>query len=110
MKDEAGASSTRITDFIMAARAVDPGLVIFNRDDVMLLPTIIQGAQGIMVGGPHIFDHEVRAIFGAFAAGSNQKELESFVSIYRFCKPTGQNGRLLPNSILRPAIGMVFRH
>ena len=30
-----------------------------------------------------------------------------FVPIYRFCKSTGQNGRILPNSILHPAIEAV---
>ena len=30
-----------------------------------------------------------------------------FVPIYRFCKSTGQNGRILPNSIMRPAIELV---
>ena len=27
--------------------------------------------------------------------------------MYRFCKSTGQNGRLLPNPIMRPAIELV---
>lgn len=43
----------------------------------------------------------------AFAAGDNEKAKELFVPMYRFCKSTGQNGRILPNSILRPAIEMV---
>ena len=30
-----------------------------------------------------------------------------FVPMYQFCKSTGQNGRILPNSILRPAIEAV---
>ena len=39
--------------------------------------------------------------------GENDKALELFVPIYRVCKSTGQNGRILPNSILRPAIEAV---
>ena len=80
---------------------------IYNGDDIMLLPTIVQGAMGLVSGGAHIFGHEIRAIFNAFAAGDNQKAKELFVPIYRFCKSTGQNGRILPNSILRPAIEAV---
>lgn len=107
VKDEAGVNPTQVTDFILAARSVDPDFAVYNGDDVMLLPTIIQGAQGIVSGGCHIFGHEVRAIFDAFEKGDNEKAKELFVDLYRFCKSTGQNGRILPNSILRPAISKV---
>lgn len=107
VKDEAGVNPTQVTDFILAARALDPDFAVYNGDDVMLLPTIVQGAQGLVSGGSHIFGHEVRAIFEAFEKGDNEKAKELFVPMYRFCKSTGQNGRILPNSILRPAIEAV---
>lgn len=107
IKDEAGVNPTQVTDFFLATEKVDPNFVIYNGDDIMLLPTIVQGAMGIVSGGAHIFGHEIRAIFDAFAAGENEKAKELFTPIYRFCKTTGQNGRILPNSILRPAIEAV---
>ena len=107
VKDEAGVNPTQVTDFILASRAVDPDFAVYNGDDVMLLPTIIQGAQGLVSGGAHIFGHDVRAIFEAFEKGDNEKARQIFVPMYRFCKSTGQNGRILPNSILRPAIEAV---
>ena len=107
IKDEAGINPTQVTDFFLATADVDPDFAIYNGDDIMLLPTIVQGAMGLVSGGAHIFGHEIRAIFNAFAAGDNQKAKELFVPIYRFCKSTGQNGRILPNSILRPAIEAV---
>ena len=73
----------------------------------MLLPTIVQGAMGLVSGGAQIFGHEIRAIFDAFEAGENEKAKETFEPLYRFCKSTGQNGRILPNSIMRPAIESV---
>ena len=73
----------------------------------MLLPTIVQGAMGIVSGGAHIFGHEIRAIMDAFAAGDNARARELFIPLYRFCKSCGQNGRILPNSIMRPAIELV---
>ena len=63
--------------------------------------------SGIVSGGAHIFGHEIRAIFEAFEKGENEKAKELFVPMYRFCKTTGQNGRILPNSLLRPAIEAV---
>ena len=36
-----------------------------------------------------------------------EKAKETFEPLYRFCKSTGQNGRILPNSIMRPAIEAV---
>jgi 4-hydroxy-tetrahydrodipicolinate synthase len=107
IKDEAGINPTQVTDFFLATADVDPDFAIYNGDDVMLLPTIVQGAMGLVSGGAHIFGHEIRAIFKAFAEGDNEKAKEIFVPIYRFCKSTGQNGRILPNSILRPAIEAV---
>jgi len=104
IKDEAGINPTQVTDFILATKDVDPNFAIYNGDDVMLLPTIVQGAMGLVSGGAHIFGHEIREIFKAFAAGENEKAKELFTPIYRFCKTTGQNGRILPNSIMRPAI------
>lgn len=107
IKDEAGINPTQVTDFQLAAQDVDPEFVVYNGDDIMLLPTIVQGAKGLVSGGAHIFGHEIRQIFQAFAEGDNEKAKELFVPIYRFCKSTGQNGRILPNSILRPAIEAV---
>ncbi len=107
IKDEAGINPTQVTDFFLATQDINPDFVIFNGDDVMLLPTIVQGAMGIVSGGAHIFGHEIRAIFEAFEKGENEKAKELFLPLYRFCKSTGQNGRILPNSIMRPAIELV---
>lgn len=107
IKDEAGINPTQVSDFFLATADVDPDFAIYNGDDIMLLPTIVQGAMGLVSGGAHIFGHEIRAIFDAFAAGENEKAKELFIPIYRLCKSTGQNGRILPNSILRPAIEAV---
>lgn len=107
IKDEAGINPTQVSDFFLATQDVDADFAIYNGDDVMLLPTIVQGAMGLVSGGAHIFGQEIRAIFKAFAEGDNEKAKELFVPLYRFCKTTGQNGRILPNSIMRPAIELV---
>lgn len=107
IKDEAGINPTQITDFILATEDINSEFVIFNGDDIMLLPTVVQGAMGVVSGGAHIFGHEIRTILKAFAEGDHDKAKELFVPLYRFCKACGQNGRILPNSIMRPAIEMV---
>lgn len=107
IKDEAGVNPTQVTDYFLATEEADPEFVVLNGDDVMLLPTIVQGAMGIVSGGAHIFGHEIRTIFDAFEKGDNAKAHELFVPIYKFCKACGQNGRVLPNSIMRPAIELV---
>lgn len=107
IKDEAGVNPTQVTDYFLATEKANPEFVVFNGDDVMLLPTIVQGAMGIVSGGAHIFGHEIRAIFDAFEKGDNAKAKELFVPLYKFCKACGQNGRVLPNSIMRPAIELV---
>jgi len=107
VKDESGINPTQVTDFFLATEKVDPDFAIYNGDDIMLLPTIVQGAMGIVSGGAMIFGHDIREIFRSFAAGDNEKAKALFVPMYRFCKSTGQNGRILPNSILRPAVEAV---
>ncbi|WP_283682384.1 4-hydroxy-tetrahydrodipicolinate synthase [Parablautia sp. Marseille-Q6255] len=107
VKDEAGINPTQVTDFFLATEKVDPDFVVFNGDDIMLLPTIVQGAMGIVSGGAHIFGHEIREIFDAFDKGENKKAKELFMPIYKVCKACGQNGRILPNSILRPTIELL---
>lgn len=107
IKDEAGINPTQITDFILATEDINPEFVIFNGDDIMLLPTVVQGAMGVVSGGAHIFGHEIRTILQAFAVGDHEKAKDLFVPLYRFCKCCGQNGRILPNSIMRPAIELV---
>ena len=107
VKDEAGINPTQVTDYFLATEKTDPEFVVYNGDDVMLLPTIVQGAMGLVSGGAHIFGHEIRQIFKYFNEGKNEEAKKLFVPIYRFCKTTGQNGRILPNSIMRPAIELV---
>lgn len=107
IKDEAGINPTQVTDYFLSTEKINSDFIIFNGDDVMLLPTIVQGAMGIVSGGAHIFGHEIRAIFNAFESGDNEKAKSMFVPLYKFCKSCGQNGRILPNSIMRPAIELV---
>jgi 4-hydroxy-tetrahydrodipicolinate synthase len=107
IKDEAGINPTQVTDYFLATEKINPEFVIVNGDDIMLTPTIVQGAMGIVSGGAHIFGREIREIFQSFAKGENERTRELFTKLYRFCKVFGQNGRVLPNPILRPAIELV---
>lgn len=107
IKDEAGVNPTQITDFILATKDIDEEFAVYNGDDMMLLSTIIQGADGIVSGGAHIFGNEIRNVFESFEHGDCLTAREEFVKLYRFCKICGVNGRVLPNPILRPAIELV---
>ncbi|MFR8222037.1 MAG: dihydrodipicolinate synthase family protein [Blautia faecis] len=49
IKDEAGINPTQVTDFFLATEKIDPEFAIYNGDDVMLLPTIVQGAMGNII-------------------------------------------------------------
>ena len=56
VKDEAGINPTQITDFFLATEKADPDFAIYNGDDVMLLPTIVQGAMGIVTQRSTVMD------------------------------------------------------
>ena len=75
----------------MATKDVDENFAIYNGDDVMLLPTIIQGAMGIVSGGAHIFGKEIRAIFEAFEK-VKMKKRKSY--LFQFIASVNQLARM----------------
>lgn len=106
IKDEAGLNPNQVLDYRLATKDIKPDFIIFNGDDVMLLPTIVQGAQGIISGAAHILGHVINNVFDAFEQGRNEAALENFKVLYKFCGTWAKFGRVHPNPILRPAIEM----
>ena len=107
IKDEAGVNPTQITDFFLATEKVNPEFVLINGDDIMLTPTLIQGADGIVTGSSQIFGNEIRQIFDLYAKGENKKIKDIFTKLYRVYRLYTMGGRTLSNPIMRPAIEMV---
>ncbi len=107
IKDESGLNPNQILDYRLATKDVDPDFIIFNGDDTMLLPTIVQGAQGIISGSAHILGDILNNIFDAFEAGRNDVALDNFTKLYRFCGSWARFGRIHPNPVMRPAIEKV---
>jgi len=104
IKDESALNPNQILDYRFATEDIRPDFIIFNGDDVMLLPTIVQGAQGIISGAAHILGHVINNVFDAFEQGRNEVALENFMILYKFCSTWTKFGRIHPNPILRPAI------
>jgi 4-hydroxy-tetrahydrodipicolinate synthase len=107
IKDESGINPTQITDYFIATEKKNPDFIIYNGDDQMLLPTIIQGAMGIVSGGAHILGKQIRGIFNSYNAGDMKTASSLFRVLYSVSKSFGQNGRILPNPIMRPVIEYV---
>jgi len=106
IKDESALNPNQILDYRFVTQEIRPDFVIFNGDDVMLLPTIVQGAQGIISGAAHILGDVINKVFDAFEKGNNKEALENFKILYTFCSTWTRFGRVHPNPILRPAIEM----
>lgn len=104
IKDEAGVNPNQVLDYRLATKAARPDFIIFNGDDTMLLPTIAQGAQGIISGTAPVLGKVINAVFDAHERGDNAAALESFTALYRFCRSWAKFGRIHPNPVLRPAI------
>jgi len=104
IKDESGLNPNQILDYRLATKDINPDFIIFNGDDVMLLPTIVQGAQGIISGSAHILGDVLNNVFDSFEQGNNAVALENFTKLYKFCRTWADFGRIHPNPILRPAI------
>jgi dihydrodipicolinate synthase len=107
IKDEAGVNPLQITDYYLATKDVRPGFMLYNGDDMMLMPTIAQGAIGLVSGGAQLQGDTIRKVFSAYEAGNNKEALAAFHKLYVMCKAFGVNGRIHPNPMLKAAITMV---
>ena len=107
IKDEAGINPIQITDYFHATKDINPDFLLFNGDDLMLMPTLAQGALGIVSGGAHLVAKEIRAVFDRYHAGDVQQALDIYRKIFVLFRTNGINNRTHPNSMLREAITMV---
>jgi len=107
IKDEAGINPVQLTEYYHAVKDINPDFMLFNGDDLMLMPTLSQGAMGIVSGGAHLVAKEIRAVFERYYAGEVDEALAVYRKIFTFFKVNGINGRIHPNSMLRTAIELV---
>ncbi len=107
IKDEAGLNPIQITDYYLATKSVKPDFLLFNGDDLMLMPTIPQGAVGIVSGGAHLVGDRIRKVFELYEQGKNTEAMEVYRDIFRLFRGFGVNGRVHPNPMLRAAIEVV---
>ncbi|SLM12971.1 4-hydroxy-tetrahydrodipicolinate synthase [uncultured spirochete] len=107
IKDEAGLNPIQITDYYLATKQIKPGFLLYNGDDLMLMPTIPQGAIGIVSGGAHLVGDRIRKVFDLYEAGKNAEATEVYRDIFRLFRGFGVNGRVHPNPMLRAAIEIV---
>ncbi len=107
IKDEAGLNPIQITDYYLATKSVKPDFLLFNGDDLMLMPTIPQGAVGIVSGGAHLVGDRIRKVFELYETGKNTEAMEVYRDIFRLFRGFGVNGRVHPNPMLRAAIEVV---
>jgi len=107
IKDEAGLNPIQITDYYLATKSVKPDFLLFNGDDLMLMPTIPQGAMGIVSGGAQLVGDRIRKVFDLYESGKNTEAMEVYRDIFRLFRGFGVNGRIHPNPMLRAAIEVV---
>lgn len=107
IKDEAGLNPIQITDYYLATKSVKPDFLLFNGDDLMLMPTIPQGAMGIVSGGAQLVGDRIRKVFELYESGKNNEAMEVYRDIFRLFRGFGVNGRVHPNPMLRAAIEVV---
>lgn len=107
IKDEAGMNPIQVTDYYYATKDVNNEFLIFNGDDLMLMPTLAQGAVGIVSGGSHLVGDKVKLVFEKYHEGKVDEALEIYRQIFKLFRIFGINGRVHPNPMLRVAIETV---
>ena len=103
IKDESGINPVQILDFHYATKDIRPDFLIYNGDDIMLLPTVACGAMGVVSGGSMINGKEVKKFFELWEQGKNDECLEIFKKNFLLCR-CFCGGRTHPNPKLRVAI------
>lgn len=106
VKDEAGVNPIQLTDYYYATKDADPDFLLYNGDDLMLMPTLAQGAMGIVSGGAHLVADEIRSIFALYESGRGQEALEVYRKLFVWFRANGMNGRLNPIPLMRESIAM----
>jgi len=107
IKDESGINPVQITDYYFAVKDINPEFEIYNGDDIMLMPTLAQGAVGIVSGGSLLFGDKVKAVFTKYYEGKVEECLEIFRQIFKFTRAIGMNNRTNPIPGLKAAVEMV---
>ncbi|ADQ07908.1 dihydrodipicolinate synthase [Caldicellulosiruptor hydrothermalis 108] len=107
IKDEAGMNPTQLTEYYYATKDINPEFLLFNGDDLMLMPTLAQGAVGIVSGGAHLVGDKIRKVFEEYEKGNIQEALSIYRKLYKLFKYFTLNGRVHPNPVLREAIEIV---
>lgn len=107
IKDEAGINPVQVTDFYFATKESNPDFLIYNGDDIMIMPTLSQGALGVVSGGSLLMGDRIKKVFALYEEGKVEEALEINRQVYRLCKVFGINGRIHPNPLLRVAIEML---
>ena len=107
IKDESGVNPVQIIDYEYQVKDVNPDFLIYNGDDIMLMPTLACGAHGIVSGGSLLIGDKIRKVFSCFEEGKNGEALRQYHYAYKLCRLFGINGRIHPNPMLRAAVEMV---
>jgi 4-hydroxy-tetrahydrodipicolinate synthase len=107
IKDESGLNPIQITEYYFATQDINPDFLIFNGDDIMLMPTLAQGVAGIVSGGALLLGDKIKKTFEAYYVGKVEVSLEYYRELVKLCKLNGINGRIHPNSMLRAAVELV---
>jgi 4-hydroxy-tetrahydrodipicolinate synthase len=107
IKDESGVNPIQITEYYFATHDINPDFLIFNGDDIMLMPTLAQGADGIVSGGALLLGDRIKQTFETYYGGKVEDSLEYYRDLVKICKLNGINGRVHPNPMLRAAVELV---
>ncbi len=103
IKDESGINPVQILDYLYATQNTNPDFLIYNGDDIMLLPTVALGARGVVSGGAMIMGDKIKKFFKLWDEGKNDECLEIFKESFQLCR-CFCGGRTHPNPMLRAAI------
>jgi 4-hydroxy-tetrahydrodipicolinate synthase len=108
IKDESGVNPTQIMDYSYATKEFNPNFLLFNGDDIMLMPTLALGAIGIVSGGALILGDVIKKVFENYEQGNVNGALENYRVVYEMVRCFCRKGRINPNPMLRAAVTMTI--
>lgn len=106
IKDESGLNPTQLMDYSFATKDVNPDFLLFNGDDIMLMPTLALGADGIVSGGALVLGDIIKGVHKDYEHGNVEGALKKYEWIFRMVRCFCRKGRVHPNPMLRAAVTM----
>lgn len=102
IKEEAGINPIQTTEYILNTR---PDFLVYDGDDTMILPIMIQGGVGVVSGGAQVIGDRIKKMIDLFLGNRREEATRLHQEIFPLFRAFGQ--RVNPVPLIKAALEIV---